>query len=95
MARIGQFRRDTLENWELVNPVIEDGEFILISSPNTTTNKYDKVKIGDGVSTFSQLETLDKFNTTNIFVSNGEYSNIDGGTASTVYGGAIILDGNL
>ncbi|MGL5691102.1 MAG: hypothetical protein ACRDD8_09800, partial [Bacteroidales bacterium] len=43
-----RFRQDTLANWNLANPILKDGEFILIKD----TAEY---KVGNGVSKFSEL----------------------------------------
>lgn len=48
MPNIIKLRRDTAANWSSVNPVLNDGEMGL-----DTTN--DKIKIGDGTSTWSTL----------------------------------------
>ncbi len=48
MPNIIKLRRDTSANWSSVNPVLNDGEMGL-----DTTN--DKIKIGDGTSTWSTL----------------------------------------
>lgn len=58
MARIGQFRRDTLLNWILANPVPDDGEFILIAPNPEFPNAYTQFKVGDGIHTFAQLENI-------------------------------------
>lgn len=55
MARLGQFRRGTLDNWVLENPVIADGEFILIATDSNFPRKYDRWTVGDGISTFAEL----------------------------------------
>ena len=44
-----QFRRDTAANWETNNPILSEGELGL----DTTNNRF---KIGDGVSTWDNIE---------------------------------------
>lgn len=51
MAVLIQLRRDTLENWNSVNPVIAQGEMCLESQSDGTY----KMKIGDGVRNWSNL----------------------------------------
>lgn len=53
MANKLQIRRDSQTNWELINPIIADGELIYISTLGDRV--YDKEKVGDGVKTFSEL----------------------------------------
>lgn len=48
-----QVRRDTAENWAAVDPILEDGEQIIVRSPDG-----DKMKIGDGVRHYSALPFL-------------------------------------
>ena len=55
MARLGQFRRDTDVNWITADPIIEDGEFILVSTNPALPKFYDKYKIGNGLDTYSDL----------------------------------------
>lgn len=50
-------KRDTEANWEKKNPLILDGEIIVV----TTTSGETRVKIGDGVKTYTQLPFLDEF----------------------------------
>lgn len=53
MALLGQFRRDTLENWSTINPMLADGEFIIVrDNTNTYTIGY---KTGNGYSRFNDL----------------------------------------
>ena len=59
MARLGQFRRDTLANWKATNPILADGEFGLVASDSTNPHKYTYWICGDGISTFSQLPMSD------------------------------------
>lgn len=49
-------KRDTEANWEKKNPLILDGEIIVV----TTTSGETRVKIGDGVKTYTQLPFLDE-----------------------------------
>ena len=46
------FRSDTLENWQNINPVLENGEPAIVS--DGTDGEW--LKIGDGVNTFNNLE---------------------------------------
>jgi len=46
-TRIAQ-RYDTLNNWQLSDPVLLNGEIAVVSSGN-----YIKFKIGNGISSFS------------------------------------------
>lgn len=46
-----KLRKDTLENWSTENPVLLDGEYIAVEIDGAI-----KFKIGDGVSTFSELK---------------------------------------
>lgn len=55
MAILGQFRRDTLANWQANNPIIADGEFVLIALDPNNPTQYTYWKCGDGVSNFNDL----------------------------------------
>ena len=55
MARLGTFRRDTAANWTLVNPIIADGEFVLVATDPLQPKLYDQYKVGDGTKTYTQL----------------------------------------
>ena len=46
-----KLRIDTSQNWEAVNPILENGEMIIVVKPD---GKRD-VKIGDGVKTYTSL----------------------------------------
>lgn len=48
-------KRDTEANWEKKNPLILDGEIIVV----TTASGETRVKIGDGAKTYTQLPFLD------------------------------------
>lgn len=48
-------KRDTVANWEANNPVLLDGELIVVDTEDGTV----KLKIGDGVKTYSELSFLD------------------------------------
>lgn len=49
-------KKDTSSNWTQNNPVLLDGEMIIV-----TTNAGDvRMKIGDGTSTYSQLPFTDE-----------------------------------
>lgn len=49
-------RRDTAANWESKNPVLGDGEFIIVY----TASGAIRHKIGDGTKTYSQLPFTDE-----------------------------------
>ena len=53
MAILGQFRGDLRSEWERVNPVIHEREFILVKETND--GPWTAYKIGDGVSRFKDL----------------------------------------
>ena len=53
MAILGQFRGDLRSEWERVNPVIHEREFILVKETND--GPWTGYKIGDGVSKFKEL----------------------------------------
>nr|DAJ27952.1 MAG TPA: hyaluronidase [Caudoviricetes sp.] len=53
MAILGQFRGDLLSEWERVNPVIHDREFVLVKE--TVNGPWTAYKVGDGVNKFSDL----------------------------------------
>lgn len=55
MARLGQFRGDTLENWKKENAIIPDREFILIASDASKPTTYDFWACGDGITHFEDL----------------------------------------
>ena len=55
MARLGQFRGDTLENWKKENAIIPDREFILIASDASKPTTYDFWACGDGITHFKDL----------------------------------------
>jgi hypothetical protein len=48
-------RRDTEANWISANPIVANGEQIIVD-----TDEGIKIKIGDGVSHFNELEYIDK-----------------------------------
>lgn len=54
MAILGQFRGDLRSEWEKVNPVIHEREFILVKE--TADGPWTGYKIGDGVKKFNELE---------------------------------------
>lgn len=57
MARLGQFRGDTLENWKKENAIIPDREFILIASDASKPTTYDFWACGDGITHFEDFRT--------------------------------------
>lgn len=56
MALLGQLRRDTLENWQLNNPVLADGEIALVASNPALPKKYTYWVVGDGTTDFNSLD---------------------------------------
>lgn len=55
---IYQFRRDSKENWLKANPILLDRELILVATDPFNPFKYDNIKVGDGISKFSELPYL-------------------------------------
>jgi hypothetical protein len=55
---IYQFRRDSEENFLKVNPVLLDRELVLVAKDSSKPSKYSDIKIGDGISKFSELPYL-------------------------------------
>lgn len=54
MATLGQFRRDILSTWSKLNPILADGEFVIVRDD---TNSYViGYKTGDGKTRFNDLE---------------------------------------
>ena len=51
MADKIKLRRDTQDNWEAVNPILDEGELGLITDRNTA-------KIGDGIQGFNDLQSI-------------------------------------
>ena len=49
-------KRDTASNWTTNNPVLLDGEIILVDTADGTL----RFKVGDGVKTFTQLPFTDE-----------------------------------
>lgn len=45
------FKRDTLERWIYYNPILLDGEVAVVYCDG-----YNKIKVGDGISHFNDLE---------------------------------------
>ena len=69
-------KRDTEENWNSNNPVLLKGELVFVDTSNGI-----KIKVGDGSSTYSQLE----------FMSSGaEISAITNEEIDEICGAAII-----
>lgn len=68
MSNIRNFRfcmrRDKLQNWEMINPILMDGEFAVVYS-----NGYNKLKIGDGISHFNELEYVTDPEIINILIA--------------------------
>lgn len=76
MGAIIKFRRDILANWETENPVISNGEIILVLDANGDTTA---IKVGNGVSTFSELQSYSSFDVT----SNHHYTAAQSGEITT------------
>lgn len=55
MAKALQLRGDSEENWLKENPILDDGEIIVVSFGDEIPNKWKNIKIGDGISTFEEL----------------------------------------
>ncbi len=53
-------RRDSSTNWANKNPVLLNGEKILVDFYENGTYKYCREKIGDGVKTYNQLPFMDE-----------------------------------
>lgn len=51
-----QSKRDSSSNWENNNPILLDGEEIIVD----TTDGYIRKKIGDGIKTYTQLSFIDE-----------------------------------
>lgn len=49
-------KRDTASNWTANNPILLDGEIILVDTSDGTL----RFKVGDGVKTFTQLPFTDE-----------------------------------
>lgn len=58
MATKIQLRRDTLVNWLKADPVLMDGEQVLVATNASQPTVYDSKKVGDGTHKFSELEML-------------------------------------
>lgn len=85
MSTLIQTRRDTLANWKLNNPILGDGEQIVVFMPDNSKN----FKIGNGTSTFTQLPFTRDF--INKLVTKGAY--VAGGV-QTANGKLITWQGN-
>ena len=53
MARQLQLRRGNLSNWNTANPVLANGEFVLVSTNNDSV--WNAYKIGNGIAAFNSL----------------------------------------
>lgn len=84
MARLGQLRRDTLNNWNANNPILADGEVALITESVSAPYSYTSFVVGDGVTPFKNLVIKS--------VESAPYWILDGGRADTKYGGTQIID---
>ena len=91
-----QHRRDTEYNWETSNPVLADGEIIVVQTP--TSGK--RLKIGDGVSNYKNLpfsdsileSKLNELQTTSGMFSNVEYLPENDWTIDVSKGSCFIMD---
>lgn len=52
------FRRDTLAQWQAVNPVLDEGETALVATDPEHPTIYNMCKRGDGVTRFNDLPML-------------------------------------
>lgn len=62
------WRRDTLANWLAENPVLADGEPVLVASDPAQPKKYNYFCCGNGIDTFDKLP-----------LNNLDQSSLDGG----------------
>lgn len=76
---------DTVENWELQNPVVPNG--LLCIEKSGTTGDVIKVKIGDGVKTYNQLDYFPEAASTIPLASETEYGIVKKGTISEMIAG--------
>ena len=53
-------RRDSSSNWASSNPVLLNGERILVDFYDSGTYRYSREKIGDGVKAYNQLPFMDE-----------------------------------
>ena len=58
MAKALLVRAATENEWLAENPILDEGEIIAISFDTNNPKKWKNLKIGDGVSTFEELEYL-------------------------------------
>ena len=87
MARLGQFRRDTEANWLAINPILADGEFVLVATDTANPKKYNKWKCGNGQSRFSALPYQQDFE------SVGFTGEVSSDTASSLYPDNLFVSG--
>lgn len=78
MARLGQFRRDTMANWKKENPIIADGEFILIANDSNNPHSYDYWACGDGTTEFINLKFKEVKDGTGVLGITDELSELSG-----------------
>jgi len=54
-----KYRRDTIENWEENNPILGDGELVIVQIFNDDNNEFRAMlKCGDGINHFTDLPYL-------------------------------------
>jgi hypothetical protein len=54
-----RLRRDTYKVWTYINPIIEDGELILVTNiPGWWRWRKTRLKVGDGKTPFNKLRYL-------------------------------------
>lgn len=58
MATKIQVRRDSLGEWLKNDPLLMEGELVLVATNDGNSTDYDAVKIGDGVHKFSALKLM-------------------------------------
>ena len=76
------FAKNTNSYWAEINPVLLDGEVILVSNDNDNSIR---LKVGDGVSTYSELDYIGDENGVNMKVGDGvsTYAQLDYVTLSS------------
>jgi hypothetical protein len=91
-----QHRRDSEYNWEMSNPILADGEIIIVQ----TETSGKRIKIGDGVSNYKNLPFSDslleakinELQTSSGLFSNVEYISSTNWTIDVSKGSCFIMD---
>lgn len=78
-----RLRKDTIDNWISVDPILHDGEVAIVVGSNGNEN----LKIGNGLSSFSQLPYLyqNEFSSTNIYAKNLSSTTLSSSSISQGY----------